>query len=60
MKDQTLHRHNISDRVWNIIEPHLPGHSGSKSRPAKDNRLFLMLSFGFFVLAHKTQILSGS
>lgn len=41
MKHNTLHRHDISDRAWNIIEPHLPGRRGSKSRPAKDNRRFI-------------------
>ena len=45
MKPKTLHRHDLSDRVWNIIEPHLPGRRGPKSRPesrpAKDNRLFI-------------------
>ena len=37
----TLHRHDISDRAWKIIEPHLPGRAGTKSRPAKDNRKFI-------------------
>ena len=36
-----LHRHDISDRAWKIIEPHLPGRAGTQSRPAKDNRRFI-------------------
>ena len=36
-----LHRHDISDRAWKIIEPHLPGRAGTQSRPAKDNRKFI-------------------
>ena len=40
MKNNTLHSHDISDRTWNIIEPHLPSRIGTKSRPAQDNRRF--------------------
>lgn len=40
-QNNTLHRHDISDRAWKIIEPHLPGRAGTKSRPAKDNRKFI-------------------
>ena len=31
---------NISDRAWNIVEPHMPGRIGTKSRAAQDNRRF--------------------
>ena len=41
MKDRMLHRHDISDRAWEIIEPHLPGRHGTRSRPAQDNRRFI-------------------
>ena len=41
MKNKTLHRHDISDRAWEIIEPYLPGRAGTKSRPAKDNLSFI-------------------
>ena len=34
-------RHDISDRVWELLEPHLPGSSGKVGRPPKDNRLFI-------------------
>ena len=32
-------RHDISDRVWALLEPHLPGRSGIWW--ARDNRLFI-------------------
>ena len=38
-------RHDISDRVWELLEPYLPGGAGKKGRPAKDNRLFLNAVF---------------
>ena len=40
-QNNTLHRHDISDKVWKIIEPHLLGRSGTKRRPARDNRRFI-------------------
>ena len=40
-QNNTLHRHDISDRAWKIIDPHLPGRAGTKNRPAKDNRKFI-------------------
>ena len=27
--DNALHRHEISDSAWELIEPHLPGRKGS-------------------------------
>ena len=36
-----LHRHDLSDRVWEKIEPHLPGKKGDWGGIAKDNRQFL-------------------
>ena len=41
----THRRHDISDRVWELLEPHLPGGPGRKGRPARDNRLFLNALF---------------
>ena len=38
-------RHDISDRVWELLEPHLPGGPGKKGRLGKDNRLFLNAVF---------------
>jgi transposase len=40
MKD-ALHRHDISDRVWELLEPHLPGRKGTWGGIAKDNRIFI-------------------
>ena len=37
--------HDISDRLWNLLSPHLPGSSGSVGRPAEDNRLFINAVF---------------
>lgn len=34
-------RHDISDRAWRLLEPHLPGRRGSWGRVAKDNRKFI-------------------
>ena len=34
------HRHDISDRSWETIAPHLPGGPGKVGRPAPDNRRF--------------------
>ena len=43
-------RHNLSDKAWAVIEPLLPGRSGTRSRPAKDNRLFInAVIWGFYV-----------
>jgi transposase len=38
-------RHDISDRVWKLLEPHLAGGAGSVGRPASDNRLFINAVF---------------
>ena len=34
-------RHDITDQVWDRLQPHLPGRAGRRGRPARDNRLFL-------------------
>jgi len=38
-------RHDISDKIWEKLEPHLPGRLGSVGRLAKDNRLFINAVF---------------
>lgn len=38
---QDFRRHDISDRMWTLLQPHLPGRKGSAGRNAKDNRLFI-------------------
>ena len=39
------HRHDISDHVWNILAPLLPGGPGKVGRPAQDNRRFVNAVF---------------
>ena len=34
-------RHDMSDKVWNLLKPHLPGQRGQWGGIAKDNRQFL-------------------
>ena len=44
--DNIAHRrHDISDRVWEALETHLPGRKGSWGGVAKDNRLFIKAVF---------------
>ena len=38
-------RHDISDRVWPLLEPHLPGRAGSWGGVAQDNRRFINAIF---------------
>jgi len=38
-------RHDISDRTWSLLEPHLPGREGSWGKKAKDNRQFINAVF---------------
>ena len=38
-------RPDLSDRVRDCLEPHLPGGAGKVGRPAFDNRLFLNAVF---------------
>lgn len=34
-------RHDMTDRVWERLEPHLMGCFGKRGRPARNNRMFL-------------------
>ena len=36
-----IHRHDITDHAWAIIEPHLPGRKGVWGGVARDNRKFV-------------------
>jgi transposase len=38
-------RHDISERTWNLLEPHLPGRAGGWGGNAKDNRQFINAVF---------------
>ena len=42
------HRHDISDKEWSLIAPHLPGQKGQWGGIAKDNRNFI--NAVFFIL----------
>ncbi len=45
MSTPARRRHDISDRVWNLLEPHLPGRKGASGRVAEDNRRFINAVF---------------
>lgn len=38
---EAFNRHDMSDEMWEIIEPHLPGQKGQWGGVAEDNRLFV-------------------
>jgi len=38
---QSIHRHDLTDRQWALLEPHLPGRAGSWGGVAQDNRRFI-------------------
>ena len=37
----TIHRHDISDEIWSVLEPHLPGQKGQWGRVSAEERLLL-------------------
>jgi transposase len=39
------HRHDISDHVWSLLEPHLPGREGAWGGRARDNRQYINAVF---------------
>ena len=43
--DASCHRHDISDKVWALLEPHLPGQRGRWGGIAWDNRCFINAVF---------------
>jgi transposase len=43
--DSAQHRHDISDHVWELLEPHLPGRKGTWGGKARDNRQFINVIF---------------
>lgn len=45
MTNLAYRRHDISDRIWQLLEPHLPGRKGSWGGKARDNRLFINAVF---------------
>ena len=42
---EAYRRHDITDQVWALLEPHLPGREGVWGGVAKDNRLFINAVF---------------
>jgi len=48
---ESWHRHDISDHVWALLEPHLLGRAGGWGRIAHDNRRFL--KWGIVDFAHR-------
>ncbi len=45
MKTASHRRHDISDRVWSLLEGHLPGRKGLHGGIARDNRRFINAVF---------------
>ncbi len=45
MNSPAHRRHDISDHIWRLLEPHLPGRKGAWGRVAYDNRLFMNAVF---------------
>jgi len=43
--ESALHRHDITDKAWELLSPHLPGQAGQWGGRAKDNRLFINAVF---------------
>ena len=43
--EASYHRHDISDEVWALLEPHLPGQRGQWGGIAQDNRRFINAVF---------------
>ena len=43
--ETAYHRHNISDNVWKLLAPYLPGQTGQWGGIAKDNRRFINAVF---------------
>ena len=43
--EAAYHRHDISDKIWKILEPHLPGRRGLWGGIGEDNRRFINAVF---------------
>ena len=42
---EAYRRHDITDRVWSLLPPHLPGREGTWGGVARDNRQFINAVF---------------
>lgn len=40
-----MDRQELSDRMWSLVAPHLPGKPGDPGRSGRDNRLFVEAIF---------------
>ena len=47
-------RHDISDAVWSLLEPHLPGQRGQWGGIAQDNRRFI--NGVFWIFTHRSTV----
>lgn len=43
--ESALRRHDITDKAWSLLSPHLPGQAGQWGGRARDNRLFINAVF---------------
>ena len=43
--EASYHRHDINDKVWELLGPHLPGQRGQWGGIAQDNRRFINAVF---------------
>jgi transposase len=50
--EASYHRHDISDKVWSLLEPHLPGQRGQWGGIAQDNRRFINAVFWVLRTGH--------
>ena len=48
MPEADYQRHDISDKIWELLRPHLPGQRGQWGKIAHDNRRFI--NAVFFIL----------
>ncbi|NLW69720.1 MAG: transposase, partial [Eubacteriaceae bacterium] len=43
--EASYHRHDINDKAWELLEPHLLGRKGTRGGNARDNRTFINAVF---------------
>jgi hypothetical protein len=48
-------RHDISDKVWALLEPHRSGRAGSWGEVSRDNRLFIQCGILDYVYGHSLE-----
>ncbi|PPE03567.1 hypothetical protein HCUR_00155 [Holospora curviuscula] len=50
-------RHDMSDHIWSLLEPRLPGRKGFWGGIAPDNKLFIMQEGIFNTMSDLVQVL---